>query len=198
MVEKSTQMTKKKPEITVFAGPNGSGKSTTTLESPHVISPYINADDIKRTIYCSDLEAAQKAEELRKKCLDNMESFSFETVLSTRRNLDLLKSAKEKGYFLRGIYVLTADVELNILRIKARQQRGGHGVPSDKVRSRYEKSLANIPEFVELCDVCHIYDNTGQELRRIFKKKRDEITFWTTQIWTQNKIKSLVNLPETQ
>ena len=86
-------MSKKKPEITVFAGPNGSGKSSMTLESPHVISPYINADDIKRSIHCSDIEAAQKAEELRLRCLSNNKSFSFETVLSTNRNLNLLKSA---------------------------------------------------------------------------------------------------------
>lgn len=52
----------KLPEIIVFAGPNGSGKSTIT-KMAKVIEPYINADDIKRTNYCTDLEAAQLAEE---------------------------------------------------------------------------------------------------------------------------------------
>ena len=47
----------KLPEIIVFAGPNGSGKSTITSLAK-VIEPYINADDIKRTIHCSDMEAA--------------------------------------------------------------------------------------------------------------------------------------------
>ena len=192
MVVESTKMSKKRPEITVFAGPNGSGKSTLTPESPHVIQPYINADDIKRTIHCSDLEAAQKAEELRLKSLDAGLNFSFETVLSTNRNLDLLKAAKDKGYFIRGLFILTADVELNVFRIKERQQRGGHGVPPDKIRSRYFKSLANVPMFITLCDICHIYDNTGQEPRRIFKKKRDQINFWTTQFWTRKKIFELV------
>ena len=195
MGEKFMKESKRKPEITVFAGPNGSGKSTITLESPHVVTPYINADDIKRTIHCGDVEAAQKAEELRKKCLENMQSFSFETVLSTNRNLELLKLAKSKGYFIRGIYVLTADVELNVFRIHARQQRGGHGVPSEKVRSRYVKSLANIPIFIDLCDVCHIYDNTGHEPRRIFKKKRDEVTYWETRNWTRIKISSIIGFP---
>ena len=54
----------KLPEIIVFAGPNGSGKSTIT-KMAKVIEPYINADDIKKTNYCSDLEAAQLAERLR-------------------------------------------------------------------------------------------------------------------------------------
>ena len=55
MGEKFMKESKRKPEITVFAGPNGSGKSTITLESPHVVAPYINADDIKRTIHCGDI-----------------------------------------------------------------------------------------------------------------------------------------------
>jgi predicted ABC-type ATPase len=188
-------MSNKKPEITVFAGPNGSGKTTITQESPHMVQPYINADDIKRTIHCSDLEAAQKAEELRLKYLNDGQSFSFETVLSTNRNMDLLKSAKNKGYFIRGIYVLTDDAELNIIRIDTRQKNGGHAVPPDKVRSRYIKSLTNIPEFVALCDVCHIYDNTGQEPKRIFKKKREDFYWWSTQIWTQSRISKLVGFP---
>lgn len=54
----------KLPEIIVFAGPNGSGKST-IIKMAKVIEPYINADDIKKTNYCSDLEAAQLAERLR-------------------------------------------------------------------------------------------------------------------------------------
>lgn len=54
----------KKPEIIVFAGPNGSGKTTVT-KLAKVIEPYINADEIKRTNYCSDLEAAQLAEKMR-------------------------------------------------------------------------------------------------------------------------------------
>jgi predicted ABC-type ATPase len=68
------------------------------------IGVYINADDIKRSSLCSDLEAAVKAEELREEMLEKGEDFTFETVLSTDRNLKLLKKAKEKGYFLRCIY----------------------------------------------------------------------------------------------
>ena len=72
----------KLPEIIVFAGPNGSGKSTITRMAK-VIEPYINADDIKRTNYCSDLEAAQIAERMREEAISNNNSFTFETVLST-------------------------------------------------------------------------------------------------------------------
>ena len=197
MGEKNTLMktaTVKKPEITVFAGPNGSGKSTITTISPHAIAPYINADEIMRSTHCSDFEAAQKAYELRLQCVKKKQSFSFETVLSTDRNMELLRAAKDGGYFIRGIYVLTTSAELNVLRVQTRLQCGGHGVPPEKIRSRYAKSIANIPEFISLCDVCHIYDNTGQAPVRIFKKKHGEITFWTMQSWTREKISLLVGL----
>ena len=83
------------PEIIIFAGPNGSGKTTITRMA-RTIGVYINADDIKRSSLCSDLEAAVKAEELREEMIEKGEDFAFETVLSTDRNLKLLKKAKEK------------------------------------------------------------------------------------------------------
>ena len=70
------------PEVIVFAGPNGSGKSTIT-QMTKIGGTYINADDIKRTTLCSDLEAAIKAEELRENMIENRKDFTFETVLST-------------------------------------------------------------------------------------------------------------------
>lgn len=86
------------PEIIIFAGPNGSGKTTITRMA-RIIGVYINADDIKRSSLCSDLEAAVKAEELREEMIEKGEDFTFETVLSTDRNLKLLKKAKEKDIF---------------------------------------------------------------------------------------------------
>ena len=45
--------TMKLPEVIVFAGPNGSGKTTIT-KMAKTVGEYINADDIKRTILCSE------------------------------------------------------------------------------------------------------------------------------------------------
>lgn len=64
----------KLPEVMVFAGPNGSGKSTITRMAK-TVGVYINADDIKSTTLCTDLEAALKAEELREKMIENKKDY---------------------------------------------------------------------------------------------------------------------------
>ena len=64
------------PEVIVFAGPNGSGKTTIT-RMVKTVGVYINADDIKRSNSCSDLEAALKVEELRESMIKKNKDFTF-------------------------------------------------------------------------------------------------------------------------
>ena len=163
-------MTEIKPEIIIFAGPNGSGKSTITslLKPPY---DYINADEIKATIKCSDLEAAVKADQLRRENLKRSSDFSFETVLSTDRNLMLLKDAKANGYFIKCYYVLTADPAINVARVKLRALGGGHDVPKEKIITRYQRALKLVPDLINTCDIVHVYDNS-ESLYRIFKKRK--------------------------
>lgn len=177
----------KKPEIVVFAGPNGSGKSTfTALLKPAM--DYVNADEIKKNLKCSDLEAAKLAEKQREEHLLKMEDFCFETVMSTERNLDLLNRAKGKGYFIRCYYILTADPMINVLRVEARTVMGGHDVPKEKIISRYDKALALVKKVVAVCDICHIYDNSESCPVRIYKKRKTESYFDECDDWEKEDI----------
>ena len=188
------QMKNRLPEVIVFAGPNRSGKTTITRMAK-TIGVYINTDDIKKSNSCSDLEAAIKAEELRESMVDTCHDFTFETVLSTDRNLKLLKKAKEKGYFLRCIYVLTSNPEINKTRVNIRESMGGHSVPEEKIESRYYKSLKLIPELVKLCDIVHIYDNTNEPFR-IFKKRKEIYFHWENKYWKYSDIEKLTGIKE--
>ena len=183
-----------KPEIIVFAGPNGSGKSTIT-KFAKTVGTYINADDIKRVNHCSDLDAAQIAEKMRENALEKGIDFTFETVLSTERNLDLLRRAKEKGYFIRCFYVLTSNPDINVARVFVRETQGGHGVPEDKIRERYNRTLNLIPDLVKVCDILHIYDNTVEPVR-IFKKRKTKYFRWESEYWSNTDVEKLTGINE--
>ena len=178
------------PKIVVFAGPNGSGKTTVT-QAWEKKGLYINADDIKAVRGCSDLEAAQEAERLRELCFSERRSFTFETVLSTERNLDLLSRAKAAGFHIESVFVLTADPELNVFRVKSRELSGGHNVPPDKIRSRYTKSLANISKLFMLSDVFRLVDNTSQP-EILFTKDEDGRQIRPNRYWTVEVIEKLM------
>lgn len=100
---------------------------------------------------------------------------------------------RRRGYFIRCIYVLTADLGINIARVQVRKASGGHDVPKDKIISRYYKALKLIPQLMELCDVCHIYDNSDQPYR-IFKKRKTEYFLWENQFWDKQEIRVLTGV----
>lgn len=184
--------TVKKPEVIVFAGPNGSGKSTVTLQA-RIIHPYINADNIKAATFCSDLEAAREAERLRYKAIQEHCGFSFETVFSTERNLVLLKKAKEEGYFIRCIYILTDHPQINVIRVSTRVENGGHGVEKEKIIQRYYKCMKLVPEIFWLSDVFYLYDNTSLP-DRIAMKKRGNLYLYGNEFWDDARIYDLLGV----
>ena len=179
-----------KPAILVFAGPNGSGKSTVTKGRP-IVGAYVNADEIKRYRGCSDLEAAQEAELIRESYVNARKDFTFETVLSTDRNLKLLEKARDCGYYIESVFVLTADAELNVMRVKARVAKGGHAVAEDKIRSRYYKSLQHIKDLMSLSDECIVVDNTVIP-EVIYKKDADGQVCLANDFWDEGSIHALL------
>lgn len=114
----------------------------------------------------------------------------FETVISSQYKLNILKKAK--GYFVKCVFVLTADPRINIERVNARVASGGHAVPEDKIRNRYIASLANIKSLIALCDILHVYDNSLDKPVRIIRKHKNDFSIFPNAIWTQKRILSLM------
>jgi predicted ABC-type ATPase len=173
-------------------GKNGSGKTTLTRGLP-VFGTYINADDLKKNYGLTDLEAARQAEALRNNLLESGADFSFETVLSTDRNLLLLERAKARGYEVQCVYVLTCDENINVARVRARRAAGGHDVPEDKIRTRYNRALALLPRLISLCDRILVYDNS-EKPALIFQKDNAYSEFFTNTHWQEARLKELLGL----
>ena len=188
----SMDKAQKKPVVLAFAGPNGSGKSTIT-RALKPLGTYVNADDIKMEYGLSDLEAAMQAESLRSSLLERNIDFSFETVLSTDRNLLLLEKAHTQGYEVQCIYVLTCDENINVARVRARVTAGGHDVSEEKIRTRYHRALSLLPRLVKICDVLLVYDNTAIPTL-IFSKQGSNVELFYSDYWTEAEIRNLLEL----
>ena len=106
--------------------------------------------------------AALIAAFLRAQLLESGRSFSFETVMSHPGKITLLRNAREQGFRTYLYFVATDDVELNVGRVGVRVQVGGHPVPENKIRERYQRSLALLPEAVRAADRAYLFDNSTE------------------------------------
>jgi predicted ABC-type ATPase len=163
-------MQQNKPTLLVIAGPNGSGKTSVTsqiLKHEWVKGcVYINPDNIAQEQFGdwnspdAVLKAAQLATEQRENCLENNQSFIFETVFSAPDKIDFLQRAKDAGYFIRLFFVGTNHPSINASRIAHRVMEGGHDVPISKIINRYSKSIHNCCVAATLTDRLYVYDNS--------------------------------------
>ena len=197
----------RKPVLIVIAGPNGSGKtSTTRLVIKHEWADqcvYINPDEIAQTKFgdWNDVNAVRQAveycEEWREQLLRDHKDFIFETVLSSDGKVDLLKRAKEEGYFIRMFFICTESPTINAARIANRVMEGGHDVPIQKIISRYEKAIVNAVKVMRFADRAYFYDNSidNQNAQLLFrtaeghfaKRYTDSIPEWANKILQQTK-----------
>lgn len=97
---------------------------------------------------------------IRVSLIKELASFTFETVMSDVSKVDLLRQARMAGYRVYVYYVATADAEINVARVAYRASIGGHDVPSDKIRSRYKRSLENLSDAILVSNRAYIFDNS--------------------------------------
>ncbi|QFJ53932.1 hypothetical protein FXF36_03145 [Pseudobutyrivibrio xylanivorans] len=104
-----------------------------------------------------------------------------------------MEKAKGEGYFIKGVFVLTSNPEINVARIKSRVAGGGHDVEKNKIISRYWKSLNNINTLLNICDILHVYDNSGDKPVRIIRKHKDELSIFPNGLWDEQRIFHIMN-----
>lgn len=105
--------------------------------------------------------ASALVEFLRGALVESRRSFTFETVMSHPSKVEALRSARAAGFRTYLYFVGTEDPDVNVARVAERVRRGGHGVPEDKVRERYTRSMALLPSAARASDRAYIFDNSG-------------------------------------
>ena len=168
------------PEVYVISGPNGAGKTTialTILPSLLETFEYVNADLIASGLSAFQPESvAIQAGRIMLERLDLLANsgvnFAFETTLAARSFAPFLRKCQAQSYQVNLIYVWLDTPELAIERVEQRVLAGGHAIPVDIIRRRYDRGRKNLVDlYLKLCDNWSIYDNSGPELKIIATKE---------------------------
>lgn len=174
-------------KLWIVAGPNGSGK--TTALSNAIITDFktsfwiINPDFLSKEISSKEglspneanLQAVIRIGEWLRSSVRAYQTVGVETVLSTSKYRSLVRDAKRRGFEVVLFYVVLDSPERNVERVKMRVRKGGHNVPANKVRSRYFRSLKQLPWFFEQADYAFVFDNSGAKPVQVAWKKHDRV-----------------------
>jgi predicted ABC-type ATPase len=185
--------------LDLVVGPNGAGKSTFvefTLAPLLPGSAFVNADEIARQRWPDDpathaYQAARVAAETRAKLIELGASFIAETVFSHPSKLELIDTAHAAGYTVV-LHALLIPEELAVERVRHRVSAGGHHVPEDKIRQRYQRLWGLVAAAIRRCDSTTVYDNSWLKGPRIITQMSDGFLVgsadWPT--WTPGVLRS--------
>ena len=137
------------PTVIVLAGPNGAGKTTAAprlLRDTLGVVEFVNADVIAQGLAGFDpdsaaLEAGKIMFERIRSLADQRRSFAFETTLASRSLAPWIGRLVEAGYRFRLIFLWLLSPDMAVERVRDRARLGGHKIPANTIRRRYERGL---------------------------------------------------------
>jgi predicted ABC-type ATPase len=156
------------PTLYIIAGPNGAGKTTLAGELLKEIGviEFVNADNIAKGISPFNTKAVEfLAGRLMLERINQLislnENFAIETTLSSRTYVSLCKQLIKKKYKIYLFFISLSDYQLAQKRVRERVKRGGHNIPEEVVKRRFNRGLENLNKhFLQLADHCLIIDNS--------------------------------------
>jgi len=169
-------------ELYIIAGPNGAGKTTFAREFlPNYADckNFVNADLIAEGMAPFSPEtAALRAGRMMLAEIESFAktrvSFAFETTLSGRSYVPLLRKLKAQGYEIHLFFLWLKSVDLALSRVRERVSRGGHDVPELVIRRRFDRSMRNFFLYYRnLVDVWALFDNSGK-VPQVIALERDK------------------------
>ena len=142
-------------KIIIIAGPNGAGKTTFArdfLPAEAQTLTFINADLIAAGLAPFNPDAASfKAGRLMldeiDECVEAGKSFAFETTLSGHTYLKKIAVWQAMGYQVKLWFLSLPSADVAVSRVALRVSQGGHNIPEDIIRRRFEAGLDNFYSF---------------------------------------------------
>lgn len=167
------------PTLCIIGGCNGAGKTTLARELlPRLgLMRFLNADEIARGLSPLDptLSAFRAGRLLLEEARTLMRagtSFAIESTLSGRTYLALIREAKERGYRFLLHYIVISSGTQAVARVALRVRLGGHHVPEEDVRRRFDRSRRHfLEDYLPLADEWGLWDNHSPPAMQIADSK---------------------------
>jgi predicted ABC-type ATPase len=155
------------PTLCILGGCNGAGKTTLARELlPRLgLMRFLNADEIARGLSPLDpsltaFKAGRLLIEEARGLIKAKARFAIESTLSGKTYVAMIREAKAQGYRFLLHYILIGSGDQAIGRVALRVKLGGHDVPEDDIRRRFERSRKHfIEDYVPLADEWGLWDN---------------------------------------
>lgn len=157
-------------KIVIIAGPNGAGKTTFAREflpNEADCPVFVNADLIAAGIAPFQPESVafragrMMLEEITRHAAEGR-SFAFETTLSGLAYAPKIDRWRVDGYTVKLIFLSLSTAEEAIARVAMRVRQGGHNIPTDTIRRRFESGLIHFREtYRSRVDFWQLFDNSG-------------------------------------
>lgn len=156
----------------VLAGVNGAGKSSiggAFIEANG--GRYFNPDVYARRAMVADTALDQTTanalawneghRQLASAIADGR-SYAFETTLGGNSIAETLLVGARNGAEIHVWFAGLSSPELHMARVASRVTAGGHDIPENRIRARFESSRSNLIRLLPVLASLHLYDNSAE------------------------------------
>ena len=172
------------PRLYIISGCNGAGKTTASYSLlPEMLDckEFVNSDEFAKGLSPFDpskasIQASRFMLMKIRYLLKRQQDFAVETTLATRTLLKIVKQAQAAGYTVTLLYFWLRSPELAIERVKARVEAGGHNIPEETIRRRYQVGIYYFFNYyAPVCERWILADNSQIPFRVIAEGSKDEV-----------------------
>ena len=156
------------PNVVIIAGPNGAGKSTLApalLRDTLKVFEYVNADTIAEGLSAfapedASFDAGRVMLGRLHDLAEQEKDFAFETTLASRFYARWLTELKDtSGYRVNLVFLWLREPDLAVARVAGRVKLGGHSIPEDTIRRRFDRGRKNFFElYLPIADSWRVFD----------------------------------------